>query len=174
MAITIIHSTLESRKSSLSSAGKETTTSFPYFINHSDINITSAARASRHIYNLQCHLLIISTPKHPSRADFCIKCNTSSSGWPQHACPECNWTRSVLGLTARSNPRLSLPFQSSNREKIGKRKGIIWQWWGVLGGRGNNSTYSFMNANNLQASCFLSALISIHKMLPKIYPDSRV
>lgn len=52
----------------------------------------------------------------------------SSSSWPQHASSVCKWMRSVPGLTARSNRRLSLPFQSSNREKkIGRRKGIIWQ-----------------------------------------------
>lgn len=45
-------------------------------------------------------------------------------------------TRSTPGLTARSNPRLSLPRPSTNREKIGTRKGDYWQWWVILVGCG--------------------------------------
>lgn len=91
--------------------------------------------------------------------------------------------RSVPGLTARSNPRLSLPFQSSNREKkkkkkIGKRKGIICQLRGVRQRHANNKRlfdHKYQNfEGTLPAAWGLISLISILKILSKIYQNSRI
>lgn len=62
-------------------------------------------------------------------------------------------TRSTPGLTARSNPRLSLPRPSTNREKIGRRKGDYLTVVGNIGG---------MWGKNTPLQCVLINTVVIH------------
>lgn len=85
-----------------------------------------------------------------------MKLNMLSSGWPQHACPVCKWMRSVPGLTARSNPRLSLPFQSSNREKkLAEERGLYDSWGVYFRAMLTTNTYLIININTFSEQ-FLS------------------
>lgn len=93
-------------------------------------------------------VIFFSSKNLPVLQIFAMKSNMSSSGWPQHACPVCKWMRSVPGLTARSNPRLSLPFQSSNREKKLAKERRLYDSWGVyFRAMLTTNTFSIININ---------------------------
>lgn len=116
-----------------------TVAKIPSFLFHSHSVQSLTSTRTYHGFFLHVNISVLQS--------FAMMSNMSSSSWPQHACPVCKWMRSVPGLTARSNPRLSLPFQSSNREKkkLAKERGLYVTWGVYVRAMLTTNTYLIIN-----------------------------